>query len=264
MELTDQDIARRKELLGLGNEEAELLANCRPIIESEIDFVVHEFYRIQTRNPEVVRLMGDEEAVKRLHVTQRQYMLDLFSGCMDSQYVSHRLRIGIVHKNKGVDPKFYLAAVKTLKDLLFGALEKHITDRALLERSTLALDKLLYFDITLVFDAYTLSLVQEVEAERDRVEVYAESLEVQVAERTRELAVKVDELETALSMVKKLEGVIPICGVCKKIRDDKESWQQLEKYISEHSEALFSHGLCPECYEKEMMELRALKLRKQE
>ncbi len=47
-----------------------------------------------------------------------------------------------------------------------------------------------------------------------------------------------------------LKGIIPICMYCKKIRDDKESWQQLEAYITEHSEALFSHGVCPSCYEK--------------
>lgn len=48
--------------------------------------------------------------------------------------------------------------------------------------------------------------------------------------------------------VKHLEGIIPICMYCKKIRDDKESWQQMEQYISDHSEALFSHGVCPDCY----------------
>lgn len=58
------------------------------------------------------------------------------------------------------------------------------------------------------------------------------------------------ELTTALAKVKQLEGIIPICSYCKKIRDDKESWQQLESYISNHSEALFSHGICPECYLK--------------
>ena len=48
-----------------------------------------------------------------------------------------------------------------------------------------------------------------------------------------------------------LKGIIPICIYCKKIRDDHECWQQLEAYISEHSEAQFSHGLCPACYEIE-------------
>jgi hypothetical protein len=65
-----------------------------------------------------------------------------------------------------------------------------------------------------------------------------------------ELTVKVGQLKDALATVKQLEGIIPICMYCKKIRDNKESWQQLEEYISGHSEAHFSHGICPECYQK--------------
>lgn len=60
----------------------------------------------------------------------------------------------------------------------------------------------------------------------------------------------IQELRAALAKVKQLEGIIPICSYCKKIRDDQESWQQLESYITEHSEALFSHGICPECFIK--------------
>ncbi|MDK9707415.1 MAG: cache domain-containing protein [Desulforhopalus sp.] len=55
------------------------------------------------------------------------------------------------------------------------------------------------------------------------------------------------EREEALSLVKKLEGIVPICMYCKKIRTEQDSWQQLEQYISDHSEARFSHGMCPEC-----------------
>jgi PAS domain S-box-containing protein len=55
--------------------------------------------------------------------------------------------------------------------------------------------------------------------------------------------------------IKQLKGIIPICGYCKKIRDDKESWQQLETYISDHSDALFSHGICPTCYSEQMKEM---------
>ena len=58
-----------------------------------------------------------------------------------------------------------------------------------------------------------------------------------------------NELEETLRRIKRLEGIIPICMYCKKIRDEKASWEQMEKYISEHSDAMFSHGICPECYE---------------
>lgn len=65
----------------------------------------------------------------------------------------------------------------------------------------------------------------------------------------------VQELQEALAQVKTLSGMLPICSYCKKIRDDKGYWEQLESYITKHSEALFSHGCCPECYKKAVREI---------
>jgi hypothetical protein len=61
-----------------------------------------------------------------------------------------------------------------------------------------------------------------------------------------------DALQHALSEVKTLRGIIPICAYCKKIRDDKGYWNQLESYLHSHSEAEFSHGACPDCFKKMM------------
>jgi hypothetical protein len=58
------------------------------------------------------------------------------------------------------------------------------------------------------------------------------------------------QLHKALDEVKTLSGFLPICASCKNIRDDKGYWNQIEAYISKHSEAEFSHGICPECLEK--------------
>ncbi len=55
------------------------------------------------------------------------------------------------------------------------------------------------------------------------------------------------DLKNALAEIKTLEGIIPICSSCKKIRDDQGNWNRLENYIRERSDAEFSHGLCPEC-----------------
>lgn len=70
---------------------------------------------------------------------------------------------------------------------------------------------------------------------------------------------KNDELETSLAEIKTLSGLLPICSSCKKIRDDKGYWGQLESYITKHSEAQFSHGICPECYAKLKIELSSVK-----
>lgn len=60
----------------------------------------------------------------------------------------------------------------------------------------------------------------------------------------------VHELREAIEKIRTLKGLIPICASCKKIRDDQGYWNQVEVYISEHSEAEFSHGICPDCAEK--------------
>jgi len=81
-----------------------------------------------------------------------------------------------------------------------------------------------------------------------------------VTERKRAEAEReklIGELRDALSRVKLLSGLLPICASCKKIRDDKGYWNQIESYIRDHSEAHFSHGICPECARKEYPELFA-------
>jgi CheY-like chemotaxis protein len=63
------------------------------------------------------------------------------------------------------------------------------------------------------------------------------------------VAARVRELEQALAQVKQLQGLLPICSYCKKIRDDRNYWQQVESYIARHTEAKFSHGICPDCWQ---------------
>jgi len=62
------------------------------------------------------------------------------------------------------------------------------------------------------------------------------------------LAERVSQLQAALNNVKQLRGLLPICSYCKRIRGDDHYWQQVEGYIAEHSNAQFSHGICPSCY----------------
>jgi DNA-binding response OmpR family regulator len=71
---------------------------------------------------------------------------------------------------------------------------------------------------------------------------------VRVLTLRQQLAERVAELQTALSNVKQLQGLLPICSYCKRIRGDDQYWQQVESYITERSDAQFSHGICPSCY----------------
>ena len=80
---------------------------------------------------------------------------------------------------------------------------------------------------------------------RDAIELF--SLRHARQEMTRQLEERNRQLENTLAQVRQLQGMLPICAACKKIRDDKGYWQQIEDYIIEHSEVIFSHGLCPSC-----------------
>ncbi len=83
---------------------------------------------------------------------------------------------------------------------------------------------------------------------------------IEIAQRKkteREREKVISQLQEALAEIKTLSGMIPICTNCKKIRDDKGFWNQIEKYIREHSNAEFTHSVCPECFEKLYPELDA-------
>jgi sigma-B regulation protein RsbU (phosphoserine phosphatase) len=77
---------------------------------------------------------------------------------------------------------------------------------------------------------------------RSRIEVGRRMVEMQDA-----LATKIEELHRALDQIKTLRGIVPICSNCKKIRDDQGYWNQVEVYVRDHTEAEFSHSVCPEC-----------------
>jgi DNA-binding response OmpR family regulator len=83
---------------------------------------------------------------------------------------------------------------------------------------------------------------------------------VRVVQLQRDLAGRVAELEKALAHVDELHGILPICSYCKRVRSDADSWHRIEEYVSAHSAARFSHGVCPECLETvikpQMEELR--------
>ena len=69
------------------------------------------------------------------------------------------------------------------------------------------------------------------------------------------LADNIQELQDALAQIRTLRGILPICAYCKKIRDDRGYWSQVEAYVSSRSEATFSHGLCPECLSEQLSKI---------
>ena len=82
------------------------------------------------------------------------------------------------------------------------------------------------------------------------IEQLNSDLEARVKARTA-------ELELALSQVRQLQGLVPICAWCKRVRDDKDYWHSVEQYIEARTDAQFSHGICPSCYEEQLKDVTA-------
>jgi DNA-binding response OmpR family regulator len=77
-------------------------------------------------------------------------------------------------------------------------------------------------------------------------------------EKERQQQALISQLEEALAEIKTLKGCIPICATCKKIRDDEGYWNHLEAYISKHTDATFTHGICPTCLEQAKTKMKKL------
>jgi DNA repair exonuclease SbcCD ATPase subunit len=100
---------------------------------------------------------------------------------------------------------------------------------------------------------YSVRLEEMVENRTADLRKINEELKQEITERKRaeeDREKLIHELQDALASVRTMRGLLPICASCKKIRDDKGYWKQIESYIRDHSEAEFTHGICPECMKK--------------
>lgn len=189
LHITALEIARRKELFGITPEDVATLAKVKDTVSENLDAIVEEFYANQVGTPEIERLIGDAETLARLKKHLARYLLALFGGEYDNIYVLSRLRVGLVHNRIGVPPKLYVPAVRILLDIL----RRHLAGPTTGGNCSAclpvlqALEKVLLFDLSLVFDTYIHALVDQVERGKADLEDYAQSLEQEVASRTRQL-----------------------------------------------------------------------------
>ena len=142
--------------------------------------------------------------------------------------------------------------------VVFDASDYYLQFRKMLQGWTVLLTSLL---MTLMLGLYMLRRIlhtQEIEATVVKQACTNQQLKDEIRVRGEAEAARdqtILELQHAIDEVKKLRGILPICASCKKIRDDKGYWNQIESYISSHSDAEFSHGICPECAPKYFSEL---------
>lgn len=186
MKITSREISRRKQYLGLSDKDAQTLESLRSTIFKNVDEICEQFYECLLAYDEMDEIIGDSETLNRLKNYQRNYILTLFEGQYDEEYIQSRLRIGLVHRRIGVDPKYYISAVFHLNQILKNFVVKAAQNNCMLcQESLLAVDKILNFDLTLVVDTYIDSLMDNARRSKEKLEDYTRSLEDVVAKRTQ-------------------------------------------------------------------------------
>ena len=186
LKISKLEIKRRKEYLNFTDSDIIALTSLKMFISENIDEIVTNFYKSILPFDEMDRVIGDAETLHRLKNYQRNYILTLFDGQYDEDYVHSRLRVGVVHKRIGVNPKFYVSAVHNLSTILREIISSHNKkDCNSCVSSLTAVEKIIMFDLSLIFDTYINSLMDEAKQSKKELENYAESLEDVVSERTR-------------------------------------------------------------------------------
>lgn len=197
LRISDSDIIERKSLLGITADMENALGAFQDTSELIAVDVVEELYAHQVTVPAIGSIIGDSDTLSRLKSSMCTYIVQLFSGSYGADYVNARLRIGKVHARIGVAPHLYVSTVHRLQAILSSKAIKSGASPLQIK----AVHKMILFDLQLVFDTYIQGLVSEVELGRDKLMLYAETLETKVAERTAEISemARTDELTGLLN-----------------------------------------------------------------
>jgi PAS domain S-box-containing protein len=178
----------------------------------------------------------------------RRYLTDIVERSLNEIYVCNVVTFGFEHVNQGA-LKNMRASLDEIRKVTLLDVQPSLT-RASFEQMIQPLldgsqDVLVYETLHQRRDRTTYPVEVHLQLVEGRGSLSFLAIAFDITARKQAESAR----EEAMTRVRTLEGIIPICMYCKKIRDTENSWNQLEKYITEHSEAMFSHGICPRCLE---------------
>lgn len=162
--ITETEILKRKQLLRFSLTDAQILGQFKDRFLEKMDFVTDEFISSVKSIPAFSKFTSD---ISLDHVIPalKKYVEMFFSGVYSRKYVENRLEIGLICRANGIEPKYFHAAAKILKDIIFDTIKRTVQDRILDDFVVDAIDKLMAFDVSLAADAYINSpFIQKIES----------------------------------------------------------------------------------------------------
>lgn len=149
----ERELQSRRTFFGIGDEDLSRLSRLEAFAHKHMDDVVEEFYALLLGHPETKRFFPDDATVRRVKRLQREYFLGLFTGKCDLEYVENRLRVGAVHEQIGMAPRWYIGAYRKYLSQLIERMTRDLAPAEATAAYESAL-KLIMFDMSLAIDAY--------------------------------------------------------------------------------------------------------------
>ncbi|HWQ41499.1 MAG TPA: globin-coupled sensor protein [Desulfosporosinus sp.] len=198
-------------LLRMDAEQLALLKEVRPVIERDVEEIIHDFYAHITTFPGLKAIIDQFSTVEKLKIVQKKYLLSLFPDKIDEEYMQWRVTIGEVHNRINLPPFYYLSANQFFCDEIIPRIFKHFrkkTDQAI--STSLAFQRLLSFDQQIVMASYIQSYMTEIDkkAELEKAITEIDSLQRRVSEASQALAATSEE--TAASAAEMNEATAQI------------------------------------------------------
>ncbi|KLI02288.1 globin-coupled sensor protein [Sporolactobacillus inulinus] len=154
LNIQNPDVLEKIEMLGLNEEDLQILKMMRPFVEEEMARIAHEFYAEFYRIDSLKKIIEQNSTVEKLSKTLARHVLELFSGVLDEAFLERRNRVGMIHYRIGLKPPVYMGAFQNLTSSLVTLVLTQIADRTDAERTIQAINKMISFEQQVVLEAY--------------------------------------------------------------------------------------------------------------
>lgn len=169
LKLDEAELRSRREFFELTDDDLRRLAGLRPFAQKYTAEIVEEFYHLLLGHAGTRKFLPDDAIIRRLKKTQGDYFLGLFEGQCDLAYVEDRLRVGLMHEQIALEPKFYLGAYRRYLSLILERLAKHLTSPDEVRAAFHSIQKIVFFDMALAIDTYILANLETINRHREAI-----------------------------------------------------------------------------------------------
>ncbi|WP_167578108.1 globin-coupled sensor protein [Ammoniphilus sp. YIM 78166] len=196
--ITEKELQKQMKMIGLTQDELQIIKTIQPLVEENIDLVVTSFYQTILDVNQLKSIVQKNSSVDRLRNTLRTHLSEMFNGNMDSAFVAKRIQVAETHVKIGLDPKWYIAAFQNLQDTLVDVVYNTMDSKEDLRLITKVISKIFNFEQQLVLEAYEKENLRQKEAQYEQIKA---DLKERIAVTGQELAALTQQTSASVEQV---------------------------------------------------------------